>query len=354
MNDTNLTNISSVEPSGAGEGGNLRMQVNYVLYVYVLPFIVFIGLVGNFTSIVVIVAEKQMRNVSSSIYLMAVLAADTGMLFSLFFVWIESLGYPINHLPVVCRANVYLTYVFGFLSIWYVVCITVETFITICHPTKIKQMCTLFRARIVALVLLLTALVLYIMSPVITEVQPVTYPGVNRTFYQCKTLDKFQQHEKIVSYVDTVLTLLVPMVLLIILLTLMTLSIIQSIQRKQQRSIKRNVENGSEKGANFKRKLPQVRVAKMLYILSLSVVVLNAPSHVLRLKFMFTQTKQLGNAEGLLFLILLFISYTSFSVKFFICIACSKNFRKLFLNICCRYGRLRYRSVPQQTMETAT
>lgn len=181
----------------------------------------------------------------------------------------------------------------------------------------------------------------------------MTYPSINRTIYQCKTLSKFQQHERIVSYVDTVLTLLVPMVLLVILLTLMTLSIIQSIQRKQQRSIKRNVENGSDKGGRYTRKLPQVRVAKMLYILSVSVVVLNAPSHVLRLKFMFTQTSNLGETEGLLYLVLLFVSYSSFSVKFFICIACSKNFRKLFLNICCSYGRLKYRSVPQQTMETA-
>ena len=171
---------------------------------------------------------------------------------------------------------------------------------------------------------------------------------------QCKTTDKYQALEQLVSYVDTVLTLLVPMTLLVILLTLMTLSIIQSIQKKQQRSIKRNVEGGSDKGGSFSRKLPQVRVAKMLYILSVSVVVLNAPSHVLRLKFMFAHTQQLGEAEGLLHLILLFISYTSFSVKFFICIGCSKNFRKLFLNSCsCGYGKLKYRSVPQQTMETA-
>lgn len=181
----------------------------------------------------------------------------------------------------------------------------------------------------------------------------MTYPTINRTINHCKTQDKYLQHEKIVSYVDTVLTLLVPFVLLIILLTLMTLSIIKSIQKKQQRSIRRNVENGKDTGGSISRKLPQVRVAKMLYILSVSVVVLNAPSHALRLKFMFTQTQHLGVGEGLLYLILLFISYTSFSVKFFICIACSKNFRKLFLNSCCRFGSLKYRSVPQQTMETA-
>ena len=52
----------------------------------------------------------------------------------------------------------------------YVVCITVETFITICYPTKIKQMCTVLRARVVTIVLLLTALVIYSVAPFINKV----------------------------------------------------------------------------------------------------------------------------------------------------------------------------------------
>ena len=57
-----------------------------------------------------------------------------------------------------------------FVCFRYVVCITVETFITICHPTRIKQMCTLFRARAVTVVLLITSLLLYVISPIITKV----------------------------------------------------------------------------------------------------------------------------------------------------------------------------------------
>ncbi|KAH3691077.1 hypothetical protein DPMN_191752 [Dreissena polymorpha] len=88
------------------------------MYEYVLSIIVFVGLAGNLTSIYLILYDKQMRKVSSSVFLTSVLAADTGMLISLLLVWIESLGYPVNHHPAVCRINVYLTYVFGFLSIW--------------------------------------------------------------------------------------------------------------------------------------------------------------------------------------------------------------------------------------------
>ena len=114
--NTSSTNNSSRDLLAANQEGSLT--VYKLLYDYVLPIIVLVGLVGNLTSIYLILVDKQMRKVSSSVFLMSVLAADTGMLVSLLLVWIESLGYPLNHLPAVCRINVYLTYVFGFLSIW--------------------------------------------------------------------------------------------------------------------------------------------------------------------------------------------------------------------------------------------
>lgn len=179
----------------------------------------------------------------------------------------------------------------------------------------------------------------------------VSYPHYNITREICMAIPKYQQHNIIVSYIDTVLTLLVPFIALIVLLALMTLEIMRSVQRKQKRTmVKKNAENGA---ASNTRKLPQVRVAKMLYILSLSVVILNAPSHGFRLKAMFAGTNRLQGVESLLYLILLFVSYCSFSAKFFICLIFSKNFRKLFQSYCCCWKFGRYQSVPQQTMETA-
>lgn len=106
-------NFSNVTESAVHSYG-----LEYFIYVYVLPIIVFVGLFGNCTLIFLITADKQMRNVSSSVYLASVLAADTGMLLSLLLTWLETLGYPLNHQPAVCRLNVYMTYVCGFLSIW--------------------------------------------------------------------------------------------------------------------------------------------------------------------------------------------------------------------------------------------
>ena len=323
-------------------------QFQVALYTYILPLIVFIGLGGNVLAIYLIVADRQMRNVSSSIYLLSLLASDTGMLVSLLLVWLEALSYRLNHHPLVCRITPYWTYVFGYLSIWFVVCITVETFITICHPTKIKQMCTVFRARLVAVVLLISALSLYIVSPLITEVQPVFYAQLNGSMETCATIPKYKTFASAISYTDTILTLIAPFITIIILLSLITLAIIQSIRKKKKRSIRKTSGANSTSTSS----LPQVRVAKMLFILSVSVVFLNLPSHVFRLRSMFMKKQILTEVGGLVHLILLFISYTSFSVKFFICVACSENFRKLFILHCCR--RLsRYQAVNQVTQDTA-
>ncbi|XP_052219162.1 probable G-protein coupled receptor B0563.6 [Dreissena polymorpha] len=334
-------------------GGDLSaashiLTVYKLLYEYVLPLIVFVGLIGNLTSIYLLQLDKQMRKVSSSVFLTSVLVSDTGMLMSLLLVWIESLGYPVNHLPAVCRINVYLTYVFGFLSIWYVVCISVETFITICHPTRIKQMCTLFRARAVAVMLLAFALVLYVVAPFITEVQSVPHSNTTKN---CLPIAQYAHLLQLLFYVDLVLTLLLPFVLLIILLTFMTVAIVRSIQRKQQRN---NRKTNEEYHTSRIRKLPQVRVAKMLFILSVSVVFLNIPSHGFKLKSLISGNAILSETESLIHLLLLFLSYTSFSVKFFICVACSKNFRKLIDQHCVFGKTTRYQTVAQQTMETAT
>ena len=118
--DANTTNVTFSNCSMASsQGGSMFIRESQIiLYRMVLPVIVIVGLIGNMISIYLITADKQMRNVSSSIYLVAVLGADTGFLLSLFLVWLEALGHPVNHLPAVCRVNVYLPYVCCFLSIW--------------------------------------------------------------------------------------------------------------------------------------------------------------------------------------------------------------------------------------------
>ena len=282
-----------------------------------------------------------MRKVSSSVYSSSLLVSDTGVLVNLFLVWTEVLGFRPNHVPAICKISPYWAHVFGFLSIWYAVCIAVETYIIICHPTKIKLKCTLFRASAVAISLFVTALLLYIVTPLIPEIQSIHYPNSQEKIVTCQTNPKYKKLASIVSYLDLVLTLIVPFIVIIVLLTLIIIA-----------KIKSNIQETNEQWQSSTSSLPQVRVAKMLFILSVFVVPLNVPSHVFRLRSIFVRMTTLSEVETLLHLIFLFVSYTSFSVKFFICVACSENFRKLIVIHCCPTGS-RYQVVNQNTQDIA-
>lgn len=55
---------------------------------YVLPLIIITGLIGNTVSILVFL-NRELRRLSSSIYVLAVLMSDMGLLVGLLFVWLE-------------------------------------------------------------------------------------------------------------------------------------------------------------------------------------------------------------------------------------------------------------------------
>lgn len=59
-----------------------------ILMKYVLPVIIITGLPGNVVSILVFLT-RDLRRLSSSVYVLAVLMSDIGFLINLFFLWLE-------------------------------------------------------------------------------------------------------------------------------------------------------------------------------------------------------------------------------------------------------------------------
>jgi hypothetical protein len=325
-NSTNFSLFDVVDESGT-DYSDITLtihRIHIILHTYILPMIIFIGIIGNTVSIAVF-AGGELRKLSSSVYVLAVLASDTAMLLTLLFVWLEVLGHRFNHVQGLCQTLVYLGYVGGFLSVWFVVCITVENYITICHPMKIQFMCTPSRARIVTGLLTCFALVGYIISIIAVDVVYINYHG--RHVPICSPKESFQQVNTILTYVDSCLTMLLPLAIIIIMLQAITVAVIRSIRKKNMRSVKKDKTH--RKPSN---KSPQRRVAEMLFILSLIFVVLNGPYHVIRLRLLFislaypADNVTVSYSEGLIQLIFSFVYYTNFSYKFFLFLACSRNF----------------------------
>jgi len=246
--------LNSSGDQGRGGSDNSRAAVN--LYTYILPVIVFAGLLGNTLSSYTFLG-KGLRNISSTVYVQAVLISDTGVLLSLLFVWLEVLGYRYNHMPHLCQFSVYWAYICTFLSVWYVVCITVENYITICHPTQIQTMCTVRRATIVTTCLAVFSMSAYLVSIFTTRVQRYFANGKN-----VPMCTPSPEHiASMVSYIDSFVTLLIPMVLITLMMIAISLSIIRSLRKKRKRSAL------PSKNKTKLASIPQVRVAKMLYIL---------------------------------------------------------------------------------------
>ncbi|XP_041361987.1 neuropeptides capa receptor-like [Gigantopelta aegis] len=308
---------------------HMTYRVAHILHTYVLPSDIFIGLMANLISILVFTG-KDLRNLSSSVYVLAVLIADSGSLITMVAVWLEVLKYPINHMQGMCQFFVYLTYICSFLSVWYMVCITVENYITFCHPTRIKIMCTQSRARMVTIALAVGALCLYSVSPFIVDVtSDPNYPNYSPT---CRPKPSYIVFNDILTYIDSVLTLLVPSVAILLMLTAIVVSIVSSLRKKKRRMVK------DQPRAKNKADCPQVRVAKMLFALSSTYLILNLPSHVIRLFFLLRPNDvtqpNITMEEGLMMLIFLYLSYLNSCVKFFLLFAFSANFRKRILGTC--------------------
>ncbi|ESP00276.1 hypothetical protein LOTGIDRAFT_97168, partial [Lottia gigantea] len=242
---------------------------------YILPVIILTGILGNIVSCRVF-RGKELKRLSSSIYVIAVLVSDSGILISLLFVWLEVLGYDYNHHQGMCQVLVFLTYVCSFLSVWYIVCITVENFITICYPTKVTEMCTKKRAKVVVISLFVGAMCLYSLSLRSTEVR--TDKNTNKA--ECVRNPEYHVMFSVLTYADSVITLVIPLTAIALMLATMAVAIAKTFRWKKLSPTRETSRK------DFVFNSPQVRVAKMLFALSVSFLIMNAPIHIIRLHYL--------------------------------------------------------------------
>ncbi|KAK0051681.1 neuromedin-U receptor 2 [Biomphalaria pfeifferi] len=129
---------------------------------YVTPVIVIIGLPGNILSLIIWM-QKRMRH--SSGYYLAALALDDliFLLLSIVFEIHNTWHIKILDVPVLCEAFPVVFLPTQYLSPFFVLAFTTERYISICHPFKREKYCTIKRAKIV--IISLVVFVLCLCSP---------------------------------------------------------------------------------------------------------------------------------------------------------------------------------------------
>lgn len=300
-----------------------------------VPCVCLIGIAGNVLSFIVFTVS-HLRRLSSSVYLAALAASDTGFLSCVLVSWASNINVMLWHRQGWCQIFVYLTYVSSFLSVTYVLGFTVERYIAVCMPFQRQNMCTTKRAKVVVCALGLFATLAYTFA-----LWTSTVFDVRGTPF-CMPMPKYYQLVTILNTVDTVITLVVPSVL-IVLFNIRIIYAVVLVHRNRRATAAHHVlvrqasnsrsntscGNSNHEDASHP---SQIKVTRMLIVVSTTFLVLNFPSHALRLFAFIVSFVNKKYSPTKLFVVsqklIQYIYYVNYAINVFLYSACGRNFRQ--------------------------
>ena len=214
----NTTNCSSGMDVILHSDIEVEISPQRLFFTVLTPLVILIGLAGNILSLVVYMS-RNMRKLSASVYLAALSASDTIVLF--FYVLPEWLKHgtltlidPNNVLFLqkegFCQLIVYVQYMSRFLSSWFVVFFTIERCIGVCFPLRRKEICNPKTAHQIVLVTILLSSFLCLFKPILSE---VSYNTINKTPL-CTSTNSMQHVSFILDSIFGIIISFVPFVLI--------------------------------------------------------------------------------------------------------------------------------------------
>lgn len=334
---------------------NFRRVVHW-LDLYFVPCLAVVGIIGNLLSFMVFMAT-YLKHMSSSVFLAGLAISDCVFLFVVLISWANNVGNHIYHQHGWCHLFVYLGYVSSFLSVWYVVCFTIERHIAVCFPLKRHNWCTTKRARIIVITIAVFALLAYTFALWTSEVNSY----YKRPF--CSVKSKYYQVVATINNADTLITLILPTVIIILcnirivwalarffirswhepmntrssvrMLSLakdsptpstVSIASAHSVHNKRgSRMSMRYIQSSSYSGL-------QMKVTKMLLIISTAFLICNTPSHAIRVYVFFKSLTDPDYVPSHKFVLVQktvqFVYYSNFSINFLLYNISGQAFRK--------------------------
>ena len=337
----NASTYMDIENATTDPGSNVKMFTEYIEFKvaefindYYLYLLCGIGIPGNIACIVTLVFMRPLM--SSTIYMLCLAIIDTVAII-LKMVYFQLTAHDLQMGARGCQ----LIFLFGTvsqqLSNWILVAMTLERFIAIWFPFKVKTFCNK-RNAIISIVFMLVFFVLANLQFVFTF-DEVYDPFVK---YDCRPKE---EHAKFVQYVwywiDGVMYAFLPITLIIVFNGL----IIHAVRKsgKEQRDLTNRAINMSEKLTQ------QRQLTVMLLTISLVFVLLILPNcifFIVRTYWSWRETMQGIAQYYLVYQTVFLLSDLNHAVNFYLYCLSGRKFRQKFTQIiCCR--KMKPRRNPQ-------
>ena len=345
MNTTSweLGNVTVITPDLEPEYPVLSATVDYMTW-YFMPLLIGGGVIGNSLSLVVFL-NTHLNRLSLSVYLAALAISDIGFLLSLLFGWVGGTKFALFHLNGWCQTVVFVSYTTSFLSVWFVVAFTVERYIAICHPFHRPEMCTTRRAKKVVIALSTFAIIIYSCNFWTTGVRH----DVNTNLTTCVPLREYYKMHVSLTYGDAIVTLFVPFLAIVIFNITIAHRIAYFYHKRQRLMSERHYAQ-----QNIRQCRAQIKVTKMLMVVSSVFLFTNLPSYVIRFRvFILTFVEgyaRLSRFDLLMQKMFQFLYYSNFAINFLLYSAANRKFRVAFIRM---MWQMRYRIISMTLRATS-
>lgn len=223
VNHTNLSKSICFEQPHNDTGDAFYESAQFITGLIIYPVLCFPGIIGNILSLIVLF-HKDMAT-STNVYLSALAISDTVKLINdvLYFVVILMKHTEAENAAVV-MANMYpyAHYIFNFavcVTAWLTVSIAVERYISVCHPTQAKSICTIPRARNISIFVFIVMIVLTVPSAMRYHAVLKVNPVFNVSCYRVEPteLGNNESFMKPYTWIQNSFRSIVPLVVLIFL-----------------------------------------------------------------------------------------------------------------------------------------
>lgn len=310
--------VNAGDPSHEEFYETAQFVTGLILY----PIICVVGLTGNILTLIVLSHRKMLT--STNVFLSALAVADIIKLLN------DCLYVIVNVLmrTVPVAGNRMMGYMYPFshyifnesvcVASWLTVSVAVERYVSVCHATRAKVVCTINRARFISTLVFVIMSVITIPSYLrytrVSEFDPV----FNRTMFSI-TLSALGENEQFMTgytWVQNLLRCIIPLFVLLVL----NACIIHALRKQRVPGKKMSARN---------------RITLMLIVVIVVFIICIFPDAIMSTFFRFGYVDGTNQVRGIREITDTLLAINS-AVNFIIYCVCSKGFRDVFAEIFCK------------------